>query len=49
MGALEALKALFIFKNLVSDEEVKNKFEKVEEFYKGLKNIEGLGKIGIYY
>ena len=24
MGALEALKALFIFKNLVSDEEVKN-------------------------
>ena len=44
LGALEALKALFIFKNLVSDEEVKDKFKKVEEFYKGLKSIKGLGK-----
>jgi hypothetical protein len=44
LSALEALKALFISKNLVSDEEVKDKFKKVEEFYKGLKNIKGLGK-----
>ena len=44
LGALEALKALFISKNLVSNEELKNKFKKIEEFYKGLKNIEGLGK-----
>ena len=44
LGALEALKALFISKNLVSDEEVKDKFKKVEEFYKGLKSTKGLGK-----
>ena len=44
LSALEALKALFISKNLVSDEKVKEKFKKIEEFYKGLKNIKGLGK-----
>ncbi len=37
-------KALFISKNLVSDEEVRDRFKKVEEFYKELRSIKDLGK-----
>jgi len=42
--ALEALKALFISKGLISSEELNQRLKKVEGYYKGLKEIKGLGK-----
>ncbi|MEO0224545.1 MAG: DUF5618 family protein [candidate division WOR-3 bacterium] len=41
LGALEALKALFIYKNSISE----NEMEKIKEFYRGLKEMEDLGEI----
>ena len=44
LSALEALKALFLWENLLSPQELKNKLKKVEAYYINLKKSTRIGK-----